>query len=84
LQSEGALGKINRVDVVKHDVGLETLGMRLKPLHQVGPLDPIDIGRPIVDLGCGHELAALGHARDQQRLQIGPGRIHRGGVSGGA
>jgi hypothetical protein len=75
--------EINRVDVVKHDLGLEALGMRLKALHQVRPLYPVDIGRPIVDFGRGHELAALGHAGDQKGLQIGAGRIHGGGVTGG-
>jgi hypothetical protein len=43
-----------------------------------------DVGRPVVDLGGGHQLAALGHAGDQHRVQVGAGGVDGGGVAGGA
>jgi hypothetical protein len=70
--------------VIEHHLGFEALGVRLKALHQVRPLHALGVGRPVVDLGGGHQLAALGHAGDQQRLQIGARRIDGGGVTRGA
>ena len=80
-QREGPLRQVDRVDVIKHHLGLEPLGVLLKTLHQVGAHDTVDIGRPIVDLGGGHELSALRQTGDQKRLQIGPGRVDGGGVA---
>jgi hypothetical protein len=53
------------MDVIKDDVCFKTLGMLLKALHQLGPLDPVHIGWPIVDIGGCHELATLSDASDQ-------------------
>ena len=69
------------MDVIEHQLCLEALGMRLKALHQVGPLHALGVGRPVVDIRGGHQLAALGHAGHQQRLQIGARRIDGGGVT---
>jgi hypothetical protein len=52
--------------------------------HQVGPLDAIGVGRPVVDIGRRHQLAALGQAGDQHRFQVGASGIDRGGVTGRA
>ena len=72
------------MDVVENDLGLEACGMLLETRHEVGALHAVGIGRPIVDVGGGHQLSALGHAGDQHRLQVGAGRIHGGSVAGRA
>jgi hypothetical protein len=56
----------------------------LEALHQFGALHAHHVGRPVVDLGGRHQLAALRHAGDQHRLQVGTCRIDGGGVTGGA
>ena len=48
-----------------------------------GPMHAVDVGRPVVDVGRGHQLAALGDAGDQHRLQVGAGGVEGGGVAGG-
>ena len=42
------------------------------------------IGGPVVYLGGGHELAALGNAGHQHGLEVGARRVHRSGVASGA
>jgi len=70
------------MNVVEHDLGIETLGMFLKALHQFRALHAVHIGGPVVHLGRGHQLAALGDTGDQQRFEVGTGGINGGGVSG--
>jgi len=80
-QGEGALFKLDGVNMVKHDLGVETLGVFLKALHQLGALHAVHVSWPVVHLGGGHQLAALGHASDQQGLEVGTGGIQGGGVT---
>jgi CRP/FNR family cyclic AMP-dependent transcriptional regulator len=70
--------------VVEHDLRVEALGMLQEALHQVGALHAHHVGGPVVDLGGRHQLAALGHAGDQQRLQVGARGVDGGGVAGRA
>ena len=83
-QRERALREIDLVDVVEHDLGVEALGVLEEALHQVGAHDAVDVGRPVVDVGRRHQLAALGDAGDQHRLQVGARGVDRGGVAGRA
>jgi hypothetical protein len=83
-EGERAPGKIDGVDMVEHDLRLEALGMFEEALHQLRPLHALGVGRPVIDIGGGHQLPALGQAGDQHRLQVGTRRIDRGGVAGGA
>ena len=82
LEREGALAQVYGVDVVKNDFGFETLCVLQKALHQFRALHAVDVGRPVVHLGGGHELAALGHAGDQHRVQIGARGVDGSGVTG--
>ncbi|KAI1692731.1 hypothetical protein Ddc_23368 [Ditylenchus destructor] len=83
-QREGALGEVDRVDVVENDLRLEAFGVLLEALHQVGALHAIGVGRPVVHLGGGHQLAALLQAGDDDRLQVGAGGVDGGGPTGRA
>jgi hypothetical protein len=72
------------VNVVEDDLGFEAAGVGFETCHQFGALDTVGIGRPVVDFGRRHQLAALGEAGDEQRLQIGAGSINGGGIAGRA
>jgi hypothetical protein len=64
------LAQIDRTDRVEHDFGIESFGMRLKPGHQFRAHDAIDIGRPVIDFGGGHQLTALLQAGDQTGFRL--------------
>jgi len=83
-QSKGAFAEIDLVDVVKHNLRIEALGMLQKALHELRALHAMHVGRPVVHLGGGHQLAALGNARDEQGLQVGAGRINGCRIAGRA
>ena len=74
-QCDRRLLQFGGVYLVEHDLGIESLGMLQKALHQFGPLHTIDIGRPVIDLGGGHQLAALCHAGNQHGFEIGSGSV---------
>ena len=46
--------------MIEDDLRLETFGVLEKSLHQIRALDAVDVSRPVVHLGGGHELATLG------------------------
>ena len=70
--------------MVEHDLGVEALGVLQEALHQVRAHHAVDVGRPVVDVGRRHQLAALGDAGDEHRLQVGARGVDRRGVAGGA
>jgi hypothetical protein len=72
------------VNVIEDDLRVEALGMLLEPRHQIRPLNAVGIGRPVIDVGGGHQLAALGETGDQYRLQVGAGGVHRSRIAGRA
>jgi hypothetical protein len=70
--------------VVVDELGVEALCVAAHAIHQVRTLQMLDVTRPVVDLGGGHQLAALLDAGDQHRLQVGAGGVDGGRVAGGA
>jgi hypothetical protein len=84
LQHERPLTQPRLVDVVEHHLGLEALGVPLEALHEIGALDAVGVGRPVVHVGGGHELPALRNPGQQHRAQVGARRVHRRGVAGRA
>jgi hypothetical protein len=70
--------------LVEEDLRLEALGVLEEAVHQLGTLHAHGVGWPVVDVGGGHELAALGEPGDEDRLQVGAGGVDRGGVARGA
>jgi hypothetical protein len=69
--------------VIEDDLGLKALAMPLETLHQLGPLHPFRIGRPVVDVGCRHQLSTLRDAGDQRGPEVGAGGVDGGSVAGG-
>ena len=55
--------------------------MLLKALHQVRALHACYIGRPVINFGGGHKLAALRHACNEQGLQVGAGGVDGSSVA---
>ena len=84
LELERTARQVGRVDVVEDDFGLEALGVCLHARHQVRAHQPVGVARPVVDLGGGHQLAALLQAGDEHGLEVGARRVDGGGVTGGA
>jgi len=82
-QTKRALREFGGMDMIEQDFGIEALGVFLHALHQTRALQAFDITRPVVHFGRGHELTALLQSGDQDRLEIGARRIHRGGVARG-
>ncbi len=83
LEDERPRAQLHRLDVVDDQLGVETLGVALEALHQVRPLDAVGVGRPVVDVGGGHQLAALRDTGNQHRLEVGARGVDRGAVTGG-
>jgi len=83
-QREGLGGELGGMDMVEENFGFKAAGMGFEAGHQFRTLHAVGVGRPVVDFGRRHELASLGHASDQQGLEIGPGGIDGGGVAGRA
>ena len=70
--------------MIKHHLGVKALCVFQKTLHQVGTLNAVHIGRPVVHLGGGHELPSLGHAGDERGFKVSAGCVNGGGVAGRA
>ncbi len=81
IEDKRALGEINAGNVVEHHFGVKSLGVLHKALHEVWALDAGDVGRPVVHLGGGHQLAALLEASNQNWRQVGAGCVHCGSVT---
>ncbi len=83
-QRERLVGQVYGVDVVEDDFSFETLGVFLHALHQCRAGQAVRVARPVVDFGGGGQLATGLHASDQQRLEVGTGRVDRCAVTGRA
>ena len=64
--------------MVKHDFSLEALGVFEKSLHQLRPLHAVNVGGPVVDIGCSHQLPTLCDAGYQHRFKVGAGGVNGG------
>ena len=68
--------------MVVDEGGVEPLGVPAHPLHQFGALDPVRVAGPVVHLGGGHELPSRLQAGYRAPVEVGPGGIDGGGISG--
>ena len=84
LQADRLFIEEGGVDMVKHDFRIETLGMLQQALHQVRALHAHRVAGPVFHVRGGHQLAALFHAGDQHRVQVGAGGVDGGAVAGWA
>jgi len=73
-----------RMNVIVHRPHLKPCDVAAHAVHQFRPLHAIGVTGPVVDVGCGRQLAADLDAGNHQRVQIRPRGIQRGGVAGRA
>jgi hypothetical protein len=76
-------------DRLGEDAGAKARRLRPQALAQLGPLDPFREAREVLDVGGGRQLAAGGdpsgeEALEEDRGQVGAGRVDRGGVRRGS
>ncbi len=83
-QQERLLLQLGCVDMIENHLRVETFSVFLKTRHQFRALHAHCIGGPVVHVGGGHHLAALGQAGDQRRIEVGARSVYGGGVTGGA
>ena len=77
LAGERQLGR-----VVGNDLRAEALGLLAHVVHEVGTLDPVHEPGEVLHLGRVHQRAAVLHALDQQRAQVGTRGVDGSGVAG--
>ena len=70
------------MDVIIEDLRIEALRVPQHAVHQLGPLQALNVARPVVDVGRCHELASLFHAGNDDRIEVGARRIDGSGVAG--
>ena len=58
-ESERPRPQVDGMNVIEDQFGRESLGVFLKSRHQIGPHHAVRVGRPIIDVGRRHQLAAL-------------------------
>ena len=79
-----AVGELDPVDVVGDEARPEALGLGAKLGHHLRPHDPLGVARVVLDVGRVLQLAAPLEALEDERLEVGAGRVERGGVAGRA
>ena len=82
VQAKRSLRQVGGVNMVVDDFGVEALRVTQHAIHQFRALQALDVARPVVDVGRGHQLAALLDAGNDHRVEIGPGSIDGGRVAG--
>ena len=81
---DAAVGELDPVDVVGDEAGPEALGLGAELGHHLRPHDPLGVARVVLDVGRVLQLAAPLEALEDERLEVGAGRVERRRVAGGA
>ena len=84
FRRNGRLREIGFEDRAVHILGAEMLRLLLHVLDEIRPVDAFGKAGEILDQRGDGKLAAGLMSADDQRLQIGPGGIDGGSVSGAA
>ena len=80
---QSAVGReLDLGDVVGLEPRAETLGLIAEALHELGAHDALRKAGEVLDVGRLLEQSAPGEALDNQRLEVGAGRVEGGGVAG--
>ncbi len=81
-EAERALGEVDPVDVDVDDLAAEARSLGAEGGHQVRALDAIRKPRVVLDVRGEHELAAGCGAGEDDRFEVGPGRVDGRGQPG--
>ena len=76
---ERSLREVDAIDVDIHQARPEALSLCPHGGHQRRPLDAVREARVVLHVAGQHQLPARLRTRQDDRLQVGPGRIDRGG-----
>jgi hypothetical protein len=74
-QLQAAGGQVGLLDVVENDVDAEALNVGEHVLHQLRSLQVRGAAGPVLDFRRGGQLAALLHAGDEDRIEVGAGGV---------
>ena len=75
--------QIYRGDVVGDEFSSETFGLLTHFLHQLRTHDSVREPRIVLDVRGVHQCTTGGDRPfENQRIQLGPGGVHRGGIAG--
>src|SRR5947208_17195164 len=81
---ERTLREIHLRYVVVDELRLEAFGLLSPELHEFGALDALWEAGIVLDVRRDHELSPRDGARDDEPLQVRPGRADRRGQAAGA
>ena len=84
IDAERTSGEFRVLDGTVHVFGPEVLGLLLHVLDQIRAVDPFGKTGEVLHQGRERELSSGFVSADDQRHQIGPGRVDGRGVSGTA
>ena len=82
IEAKRVLRDVGLVDVVVNYFSIEALRMAQHAIHELWPLQAFNVTRPVIHIGCRHQLATLFDPGDDDRIKIGTGRVHGSCVSG--
>jgi hypothetical protein len=77
-------GQLDLRGVVGDVASAEALGLVAQVLHHLRAHHALRVARVVLDVGGLLEQAAPGEALDHEWVEVGAGRVERGGVAGGA
>ena len=74
--------EVHAIDVDVDDARPEALRLGAHRGHEVRPLDAVGEARVVLDVAGDHQLAAGRGTGEHDRLEVGAGRVDRGGQAG--
>src|SRR6185437_14827294 len=82
VHAQRLLGEIDPGDVVGHELRAETLRLGAHRLHELRAEDAVAEAGIVLDVGGDHQLAAVGEALEDERLQVRARGVERRRVAG--
>src|SRR4051812_15557581 len=79
-----SVGELHAIDVIGHEAGSEALRLGTELVHHLRPHDAFGVAGVVLDVGRVLQLAAPTEALEDERLEVGAGRVERCRVTGGA
>ena len=79
---KGRSAEVDALDVLVHEAGPEAGRLLAEEVHQLGALDAVRKARVVLDVAGQHQLATRHGAGDDERLEVGPRGVDRGGQAG--
>ena len=78
---DAAVGEFNLVDVIGDESGAKAFGLITEAGHHFRTHDPLGEARVVLDVGGVLKLPAPLETLENERVQLGPGRVESGRVA---